>query len=294
MKTKQEREKQIINPDEFRKLDTEGKILEIAKNFEPPAGKNEYEVLETLLCRSENIIPVKRLHFATYIRATAALLILLVGFYAVNTTFSKEKVSTGLAEQTELKLPDNSEVVLNADSKLIYSAKNFKHARNLTLKGEAFFDVQKGDDFVINTPNGKIEILGTQLNVFSRGDEFWVSCLKGKVKVSAGKEEQIILPGEKVEMSDHRLVKKVKIDAERTIAWKQGIFYFEDRPLVSIFEAIERQFNVSVKFQGDSNRLITVTFSNKSLQEALEVICIPMNLIYEIKNNKVFISDKPF
>lgn len=294
MNTKQEREKQIIDPNEFRKLDTEGKILEIAKNFGAPAGKDGNVVLEELLRRIESTTPVKRLRFATYLRAVAALLILLFGFYAVTTVFSQEKVVTGLSEQTELKLPDNSEVVLNADSKLTYSAKNFENARNLTLKGEAFFDVQKGGDFVINTPNGKIEILGTQLNVFSREDEFWVSCLKGKVKVSAGNDEQIILPGEIVEMNDHRLVKKVKIDIEHTTAWKQGTFYFEDRPLVSIFEAIERQFNVSVKFDGDRNRLITVTFSNSSLQEALDVICIPMDLKYEIKNNKVFISDEAF
>ena len=79
----------------------------------------------------------------------------------------------------------------------------------------------------------------------------------------------------------------------QTISWQQGIFYFEDKPLVSIFAALERQFNVSVNFEGNKNRSITVAFSNKSLQEALDVICIPMGLKYEINNKKVDVSEKP-
>lgn len=282
-----------INREVFSKLDAEGKILEIAKNFDTPAGKDENEVLAALLSRTENVQPIKKVRMLTYIRAAAAVLILMLGIYAVNSVFSKEKISTGLAEQSEIRLPDRSEVVLNADSKLCYSKRNFNKSRELSLKGEAFFDVQKGGDFVITTPNGKVEILGTQLNVYSRGNEFRVSCLRGKVKVSSGNEEQIILPGEMAEMEQHRLVKKVKIDVEHTIAWKQGIFYFEDKPLVSIFEAIERQFNVTVLLEGNKNRLITVAFTNKNLQEALDVICIPMGLKYEIQNNKVHITENP-
>lgn len=280
--------------EEFRKLDTAGKIMELAKNFDTPAGKNEDEVLEVLLRRVDKVQPVRKLRMYNYFRAAAAILILVLAFYGVNTVFSKEKITTGLAEQSEIVLPDKSEVILNADSKLTYSKRNFNDSRSLTLKGEAFFDVQKGGEFIITTPNGEVEILGTQLNVFSRGNEFWVSCLRGKVKVSSGNDEQIILPGEMVELEQHQLVKKVKIDVEHTVAWREGIFYFEDKPLNSIFEAIERQYNVSVQFDGNKNRLITVAFSNKNLEEALDVICIPMDLKYEIRNNKVHISEKPF
>jgi len=291
MKTKIKSEKHTIDREYFRGLDTEGKIMEVAKNFDTPAGRNQQEVLELILGRTENVTPVRTIRAFTYLRAVAAVLLLVVGIYAVNTVFSKDKVTTGLAEQAEIKLPDNSDVVLNADSKLTYSARTFNKMRELKLKGEAFFDVQKGGDFIIKTPNGRVEILGTQLNVYSRNNEFWVSCLRGKVKVISGEEEQIIEPGEMAELSGRRLVKKVKADIDHTASWKQGIFYFEDKPLVSIFEAIERQFNVSVNFEGNKDRSITVTFSNKNLNEALDVICIPMDLKYEIKNNKVHISE---
>ena len=286
-------EKHTIDEAYFRKLDTESKVMEIAKNFDTPAGKNQDEVLEAIMARAEKEIPIRKIQIFTWVRAVAALVLIVIGIYAVNTVFSKDKVATGFGEQAELKLPDNSEVILNADSKLTYSSRTYGQSRQLKLSGEAFLDVQKGGEFVIETRNGKVEILGTQLNVYSRGSEFWVSCLRGKVKVSSGDEQQIIEPGELVQLSNRRLVKKVKSDIDHTAAWTQGVFYFEDKPLVSIFEAIERQFNVSVNYQGNENRTITVTFSNKNLQEALDVICIPMGLKYEIRNNKVYIDEKP-
>ncbi len=285
--------KHTITPDEFRSMDTAGKIMEIARNFEPPQGKPADEVFNAILQRAEASEPVKKIRLPRYFQSAAAVVLLLIGFYTVKTVFSEEKVKTHLAEQRELLLPDQSKVVLNADSKLSWSGKNFNANRKLSLKGEAFFSVTKGKAFVISTPNGKVEVLGTELNVFSRNKEFWVSCLSGKVKVSSKGETQIIVPGEKVKLVGKQLVKASCKDITQTVSWKEGLFYFEDKPLVSIFDVLERQFNVSVKFNGNKDRLITVTFSNKNLEETLNIICVPMNLKYEIKNNKISISEIP-
>ena len=154
------------------------------------------------------------------------------------------------------------------------------------MQGEAFFDVEKGTPFTITTKNGTVDILGTQLNVFSRENEFWVSCISGKVRVNTDQQQHILLPGEMAELTPNGLIKLAKNNIENTASWKQGTFYFEDKPLVSIFEAVERQFNVRVEHENLSDRLITVSFSNENLEESLDVICIPMGLSYEIKNNK--------
>jgi ferric-dicitrate binding protein FerR (iron transport regulator) len=137
-----------------------------------------------------------------------------------------------------------------------------------------------------------VEILGTKLNVFSREKEFWVSCLTGKVGVETENSNQILLPGEIVELTSQGLEKRVLTEVNQTAAWKEGMFYFEDKPLVSIFAEIERQFDVSIQFEGDVNRSITVSFTNNKLEEALDVVCIPMGLKYEVaKNNKVRIFE---
>jgi ferric-dicitrate binding protein FerR (iron transport regulator) len=189
-------------------------------------------------------------------------------------------------------MPDGSLVSLNSGSKLVWNEKKFNRNRLVTLSGEAYFEIEKGGEFIIQTENGTVEILGTKLNVFSREKEFWVSCLTGKVGVETENSNQILLPGEIVELTSQGLEKRVLTEVNQTAAWKEGMFYFEDKPLVSIFAEIERQFDVSIQFEGDVNRSITVSFTNNKLEEVLDVVCIPMGLKYEVaKNNKVRIFE---
>jgi len=119
-----------------------------------------------------------------------------------------------------------------------------------------------------------------------------LTCITGKVAVSALDSEIILNPGEKAELTSTGLTKTILPDISQTASWKEGLFYFDDKPLVSIFAEIERQFNVSVQYSGDVKRSITVSFTNKKLEEALDVVCIPMGLKYEVDNkNNVRITE---
>lgn len=281
-----------ITPEEFNKMSSEEKIMEVASGLKPPAGKPEDEVLDSLLNKIEQSSPTKSFQLKRFFQAAAAI-ILLLSIYSVHSYLTTDIIKTKFAEQTLVVLPDGTEVKLNADSKLVWNDKKFTKKRQLTLKGEAYFDVKKGDEFIIKTKNGNIEILGTQLNIYSRGNNFWVSCISGKVRVSANNQQQIISPSEMVELTNRGLIKSSSKTIDNTTSWKDGIFHFEDTPLNTIFDELERQFNVSIKFEGDDSRLATLDFSNKNINEALDVVCIPMELNYEIRNNKkITISGK--
>lgn len=277
---------------EFRSLDTEGKIMRMTEAFEVPTGKDQEQVLEAIFAKTENKPAGRIITLPRMLQAAAAVLLLLVGFYSVSVLYSTEKVKTGFGSQTNLTLPDGSQVSLNAGSKISWNDKNFADNRNVKIEGEVYFEVQKGTPFSIKTNNGIVRILGTQLNVFSRGKEFNVSCITGKVAVKAQNSEVILNPGEKAELTATGLTKVSLPVVSQTAAWKEGLFYFDDKPLVSIFAEIERQFNVSVQYNGDAKRSITVSFTNKKLEEALDVVCIPMGLKYEVDNkNNVRITE---
>jgi ferric-dicitrate binding protein FerR (iron transport regulator) len=281
-----------ITATEFRNMNQEEKIMKMAEGLTVPQGKDENLVLEAIFSKTEKPAVTKTIQFRRYFQAAAAVILLLVGIYSVSIFLSNEKIITGNASQTSVTLPDGSQVSLNAGSKLAWNEKKFNKNRLVTLSGEAYFEIEKGGEFIIKTENGTVEILGTKLNVFSREKEFWVSCLTGKVGVEAGNTSQVILPGEMVELTSNGLEKTALNNVNQTAAWQEGIFYFDDKPLVSIFDEIERQFDVSIQFEGDVNRSITVSFTNEKLEEALDVVCIPMGLKYEIsKNNQVTISD---
>ena len=290
--TKSYDSKRQITATEFRNMNQEEKIMKMAEGLTVPQGKDENLVLEAIFSQTEKPAVTKTIQFRRYFQAAAAVLLLLIGIYSISVIYSNQRMSTGFGNQTQITLPDGSLVSLNSGSKLVWNEKKFNRKRLVTLSGEAYFEIEKGGEFIIQTENGTVEILGTKLNVFSREKEFWVSCLTGKVGVETENSNQILLPGEIVELTSQGLEKRVLTEVNQTAAWKEGMFYFEDKPLVSIFAEIERQFDVSIQFEGDVNRSITVSFTNNKLEEVLDVVCIPMGLKYEVaKNNKVRIFE---
>lgn len=282
-----------ITSNEFNIMSSEEKIMKLASGLVPPNGKAESNILNSILDKKEKSPPTRTLNIKRVFQAAAAVVIFALAIFSINTYLVNESVSTKFAVQSKITLPDGTDVTLNAGSKLVWNDKNFTKKRQLTLQGEAYFDVKKGDRFIIKTKRGTVEILGTQLNVFSRGNNFWVSCISGKVRVFANNQQQTITHGELAELTTNGLIKSISKTIDNTISWKDGIFHFEDTPLNTIFAELERQFDVSIKLEGDASRLATVYFSNKNLNEALEIICIPMELNYEIRNKKkVTISEK--
>jgi len=281
-----------ISASEFSNLNSEEKIMKMAEGLTVPAGKDENRVLEAIFSKNEKPAGTKTIQLRRYFQAAAAVILLLIGIYSVSVIYSNQKIITGFGSQTQITLPDGSLVSLNSGSKLAWNEKKFNRNRLVTLSGEAYFEIKKGGEFMIETNNGTVQILGTKLNVFAREKEFWVSCLTGKVGVEADNSGQILLPGEMVELTSNGLEKTALTNVNQTAAWKEGVFYFEDKPLVSIFDEIERQFNVTIQFEGDTKRSITVSFTNKKLEEVLDVVCIPMGLNYEVDNkNKIRITE---
>ena len=162
------------------------------------------------------------------------------------------------------------------------------------MEGEAFFDVRKGTAFTINTKLADIKILGTSFNLVSRDNSFKVSCITGKIQISLGSHSLTITPGESATLSNNELLKYSDKNIKRIPNWRIGEFYFEDSPLNLVFKEIERQFNVNFVVAKMDEKFFTGSFTNKNLVNALDIVCIPMELTYEIGgNSKIFIREKP-
>ncbi|MEL7006699.1 MAG: FecR domain-containing protein, partial [Bacteroidota bacterium] len=126
--------------------------------------------------------------------AVAASLVLLMATIYLFTTGSPT-IETGFSEQEIVTLSDGSEVKMNAASVLSYNTKDWDKKRTLNLSGEAFFKVQKGATFVVETANGDVQVLGTSFNVKSRGNVLNVACYTGKVEVRSTNVTKQLLPG---------------------------------------------------------------------------------------------------
>jgi transmembrane sensor len=286
-----------INESEFETMKTEEKIIWLTGQYEIPQTISKEEAFNKLKGKiaeqKKEPVRVIKLTKRTYLYSAAASVLLLLGFWFL---WPKpiENVVAAKGQHSEFKLPDGSKVSLNADTKISYNKKKFKEKRNLEMDGEAFFNVEKGSPFVISTSLAEIKVLGTSFNVYARENQFKVSCFTGKIKVSYGTQSQIIVPGQTAYIENNKLLVREEQNIEITAKWQVGEFHYENTSLNLVLNEIERQFNVTFVAPKIDEKTFSGVITNKNLVDALDIVCIPMGLTYEIEssNSKVYIKTK--
>lgn len=224
--------------------------------------------------------------FKKFLRVAAVIAVLLTGSYFYINTLN-EKVSTEFAERSEVVLPDDSEIFLNADSQISYSEKNWDKKRNIDLKGEAFFKVAKGKKFTVSTNHGTVAVLGTQFNVENRKGFFEVTCYEGLVSVTHNNEEIKLPAGNSYLVINGKIISTGKPNGSLP-SWMNNESSFESIPLQYVFAELERQFNIKVSTKNiDKNLLFTGSFNNTDLNMALKSISTPSKTRFTIDGDKV-------
>jgi transmembrane sensor len=201
-------------------------------------------------------------------------------------------VNVPFAKTENVTLPDGSKVMINSGSELKYDAKSWAENRTVSLKGEAFFSVEKGSKFIVETNNGSVQVLGTSFNVYDRGNQFNVLCETGKVAVKSASQETILTPQQSVSIRDskHLFEKNVAI-IDRRSTWQKGIFVYKASPLDEVIAELERQFDISISIENslvDSN--YTGSFNKVNRENALTEVFYPLGLKFEIDGKNVLVS----
>jgi len=222
------------------------------------------------------------LNFAITKWAVAASLLILFAtgsflrFYSVN-------IKTPDGQHLVVELPDQSKVDLNAQSSLTYYPFWWKIRRIVELKGEGFFEVQKGTKFTIISTKGSTQVVGTSFDILAREEIYKVTCITGSVKVkSKAGFETILKPNSKAEIQPDGKINVLKnIETYPEISWKQNIFLFTASPVFQVFREIERQYGVHIEAKVDDYSLYTGNFTkDQNVEEILEYVCPAMGLKY--------------
>ena len=224
--------------------------------------------------------------FKKFLRVAAVIALLLTGSYFYVSTLN-EKVTTKFAERSEVVLPDDSEIFLNAGSQISYSEKNWDNKRNINLKGEAFFKVAKGQKFTVSTDHGTVTVLGTQFNVENRKGFFEVTCYEGLVSVTHNNEEIKLPAGNSFLVINGKQISTGAPQGSLP-SWMNNESTFQSIPLKYVFAELERQFNIKVSTENiDTNLLFTGSFNNTDLNMALKSISTPSKTSFRIDGDNV-------
>jgi transmembrane sensor len=240
---------------------------------------------EAHLAQKGKVATKRSLNYLAY--AIAASIALFIGISSWFFFTGETKIWCPPAQMTTVVLPDGSQVVLNAASTVTFNKGTWNKTRRVGLDGEAFFRVKKGSKFEVTTETGKITVLGTTFNVFSRNNCLEVYCETGKVAVMSG-NTVLLKPGMKAQSSKGKDVLVIKAEGKHEASWQQGEFWFNNAPLTKVFAEMERQFDVTIKYNDLSDRFITGYFSSRrSLNEELKTILLPMQLKFKIENKTI-------
>jgi ferric-dicitrate binding protein FerR (iron transport regulator) len=210
--------------------------------------------------------------------SAAAVLLLVVGFVYWNKSHNKTTLGSSYGAIRQYQLPDGSQVTLNANSKIVLSKDWEKgHDREVWLKGEAFFKVQKTPSktrFIVHTDNLDVIVTGTQFNVVSREDESSILLTEGSVTIKTldGKEMQM-LPGDFVRI-ENNLPARIPADQQKVLAWKQSKLDFENTPMSDVARIIARHYGIKVSLSDSAvgEKKISGIMPNDNLDVLIEAL----------------------
>ncbi|MDH7447331.1 FecR family protein [Aquimarina sp. 2201CG14-23] len=276
---------QLKKSEEFEDYE---KIVKGLEYFHAPSFDEEKSLATTLQkLQHQQKGKVIRLKPLLYVISAAASVLLILGLFFNKVTYTADR-----GTQLAIILPDDSKVDLNAGSSLTYNRFFWSKNRVVTLEGEGLFTVKTGDNFVVSTDSGIIEVLGTVFNVKSRVSVFEVVCYEGKVRVGTNQnEEEIIQKGEGVLLKNGTLNKRSISESEPL--WKRGESLFLSTPLHQVLDELERQYDVTFTRDNiDGNKLFSGGFVHNNISIALEAVFVPMNIEYVVNGSNIKLANK--
>lgn len=221
--------------------------------------------------------------------------------YQVTDTELSEKepvyntIETPKGGQYQISLPDGSKIWLNSASSLKFTtALRTQKERKVTLKGEAYFEVAKDSSrpFKVSGDGQIVEVLGTHFNIngYSNEKNIRTTLLEGAVKIN----DLLLRPGQQSVLNKSGAIQVLSVHAEEAIAWKNGLFQFNETHLSSIMKQLERWYDISIKYEGDvPNIHYTGTISrNSSLSEVLQMLEDTGSARFTIREKTIIVSKK--
>ncbi len=255
--------------------------------------------------------PVRKPSASAYFFRVAAVVVAVIGaaVLAAQLWQSRTPAAAGLpavarvyhtepGRRASIQLTDGTQVRLNVDSRLTVSPAYNGSRREVTLEGEAFFDVSRDTTrpFIISTGKATVQVLGTSFNVRANRQEeaAAIAVVEGSVRVRNGNTDDpdstVLRAGDLGIASPGKHLKVQKgADLDRLLAWREGKLVFIRAPFNEVQQELERWYDLQIDMAVPAERLkpLNATFSDEPLSEILNLIAVAYDLEYTRENRKI-------
>ncbi len=278
---------------EIRNMNSE-KEINVDKAWERVSDRINSEELKT------NIGPARIRYINSAITRVAAVALILLalgisGIYLNNAGFfSKKNVIATNSDQknVQVELPDGSKIFLNRDTELSYRTNFGKNNREVTLRGEAFFEItaDPSNPFLIDAGDASVKVVGTSFNVITKNSSSAVEVYvkTGKVVLSDNSgTKSIILDPEFIGIMDSKTSDKTVNKDPNYLSWKTGFLQYNGQKLDVVFHDLKRVYNMDII--ADNPEILeypwTSPIDNQSQDNIIRLICASFNLNFTKDGN---------
>lgn len=220
---------------------------------------------------------------------------------------SINKVIVSYGKKSMIVLSDGTKVWLNAGSQLVYPAVFVKETREVSLIGEAFFDVVKNPEkpFIVKASDVNVQVLGTRFDISAYPEDKTIQTVleEGKINLKYSgnglfKRDYVVemVPNQLVEFDkESREASSTMVNVSKFISWKEGMLEFEKVNLTRAFKQVERFYNVKILM--DDPAIGYFKLSGKldlkdEPEDVLNVIKLTVPIDWQRKSNGDFIIVK--
>lgn len=245
--------------------------------------------------------------FPVWLRAAAAISFLLIASYFLFTQYLSQtetnqplakikEVRASKGQKLDIRLPDGSRVKLNANSKILYPEKLSGDTREVTLEGEAYFDVNPNPSrpFIVHTQYASTTVIGTSFNVLVTPETTAITLVEGKVNVSLPAGQTVALvPNEQALISqESKNITTQQVDVEKYIEWKSNTLRFDNTSVREAFATMENWYNVEIDVKDPTllDCVITSKYKNESLENVLNSFTFMLKMDFKLDGNHVTVS----
>ena len=247
------------------KIDVDAALVKVQHQL-PPSAKR---------------VPLRR-RLLKYVAAASVLLVFgLVTWMTFSPKMEIIQVATATNETKQIKLPDNSTVWLNENSRIRYPKVFAKAARHVSMEGNIIFEVTHNPQqpFVVTTNDLNVKVLGTKFNVQSKTEKnstALVHVLNGKVEVQskANPTEKVVLTKEKTAQLDQGQLALITSFSNNQLFWYHQTLTFEETNLQTVIQTLNQAYDTHINLSNKALSACPFTgiFKTKTLAEILETL----------------------
>jgi transmembrane sensor len=203
--------------------------------------------------------------------------------------------------RANITLPDGSIVWLGHESRLSYPVKFTGSTREVTLSGEAFFDVEsdKSHPFLVHTSGPTIRVTGTEFYIgdFAGSPSMEASLVTGRIELILNNRVlSEMTPGTRIFFNrETGKLSAGNFEPAFYEYWKKGEYSFKDKTFGELAQIMKRIYNVDIIFSKDdlSEKRFTGSMgSEDNIYTLLEIFkkSSSTGFNYSIDKNKIYVK----